>query len=350
MMWLATLALAAAVGSSDDPQARVEIDEGRKEVIVTAGPFDVAAMPPGMSHDDMEMMGDHNTPLIRFEWPIDGWLRGFRVDVVDAKGHPVDRRIIHHLIGVNFDRRQLLYPAIERIFGIGRETPDMEVPRSIGVPMTKGYRLGMYMAWQNETGADLEGIQIKVHLSYSPKNLNPRPVDALPLYMDVNLTIGGSNAFDVPPGKSEKAWEFTMPIDGRLLGYSGHMHDYGAGVRLEEAETGKVIARVEPELAPDGKITGISRSLPGVGGDGILLRAGRRYRVVGMYDNPTGKTLEKGAMAHISGIFAPSDYSKWPMVDLANEQTQDDLAALSEMGQGGHKHSGHSGHTGPGGR
>jgi hypothetical protein len=27
--------------------------------------------------------------------------------------------------------------------------------------------------------------------------------------MDVNLTVGGSNTFDVPPGVSEKAHEFT---------------------------------------------------------------------------------------------------------------------------------------------
>lgn len=340
-MWLAAaVTLAASLVATDDPKATVQVDPAKREVIVTAGPFHVAAMPPGMKHEDMESMNDHNTPLIRFEWPVDGWLRGFQVEVVDGDGNPVDRRVIHHLIGVNFDRRQLLYPAIERIFGIGRETEDMSVPRSIGVPMTSGLRLGMYMAWQNETGRDLHGLQIRVRLAYSPKNLNPRPVDALPLYMDVNLTVGGSNSYDVPPGRSEKGWEFTMPVDGRLLGYSGHLHDYGVGVRLEDVATGKVLATVKGSLAKDGKISRISRSLPGVGGDGIRLRAGRKYRVVGTYDNPTGATLPKGAMAHISGIFAPDDYSKWPKVDLADEATQDDLASLNELGQAAHKHGG----------
>lgn len=339
-MWLATLAIGTALVASDDPKARVQVDSSRREVIVTAGPFDVAAMAPDMKHEDMEMMEGHNTPLIRFEWPVDGWLRGFEVTVLDAAGKEIDPGVIHHLIGVNFDRRQLLYPAVERLFGIGRETGAMMVPRTIGVPMTSGYRLGMYMAWQNETGQDLNGIQIQVKLSYSPTNLNPRPVNALPLYMDVNLTVGGTNTFDIPPGKSEKAWEFTMPMDGRLLGYSGHLHDMGTGVRLEDVESGKVLARVSPKVV-DGKVKGISRALPGVGGDGIALKAGKRYRVVGMYTNPTKETLVKGAMAHISGIFAPSDLSKWPAVDLADEQMQDDLAALNEMG--GHKHSGHTG-------
>jgi len=288
------------------------------------------------------MMEGHETPLIRFEWPVDGWLRGFRVEVEDANGKQIDRRLIHHLIGVNFDRRQLLYPAIERIFGIGRETEDMYVPRSIGVPMKAGLHLGMYMAWQNESGADLDGIRIKVRLAYSPRNLNPRPLDALPLYMDVNLTVGGTNTFDVPAGKSEKAWEFTMPLDGRLLGYSGHLHDYGVGVRLEDVASGKVIASVKSTLAADGKILKISRSLPGVGGDGIRLRAGRKYRVIASYDNPTGATIPVGAMGHLTGIFTPDDFGKWPKVDLSDPVTQEDIASLTEMG--GHDHGSHEHH------
>jgi hypothetical protein len=338
-MWFVALAFSAAMAAIDGPQATVKVDSEAREVVVTAGPFDVMAMPKDMKHSEMETMEGHDTPLLRFQWPVDGWLRGFRVEVVDDQGKPVDRRIIHHLIGINFDRRQLLYPAVERLFGIGRETEDMSVPRSIGVPMQSGFHLGMYMAWQNETGADLHGIRIKVRLAYSPKNLNPRPVNTLPLYMDTNLTVGGDNTFDLPPGKSEKAWEFTMPLDGRLLGYSGHLHDYGVLVRLEDVETGKVIARVNATLAGDGKIQKISRSLPGVGGDGIRLRGGRKYRVVGVYDNPTTTTLVAGAMAHITGIFTPDDFSKWPKVDLADEQTQEDLASLEELG--GHGHGDH---------
>ena len=338
-MLLAALVFGTTAIAIDDPQAKVTVDSSRHEVTITAGPFDVAAMAAGMKHSDMEMMEGHETPLIRFAWPVDGWLRGYRIEVEDANGRPVDRRVIHHLIGVNFDRRQLLYPAIERIFGAGRETDDMMVPATIGVPMSTGLRMGMYMAWQNDTGKDLNGIRIKVKLTYSPKNLNPRPTNALPLYMDVNLTVGAGNEFDVPAGKSEKGWEFTMPMDGRLLGYSGHLHDYGVAVRLEDAATGKVLGHVTSTLASDGKITKITRSLPGVGGDGIRLKAGHKYRVVGTYQNPTGATLVKGAMAHITGIFAPDDYTKWPKLDLANESTQDDLADLNELG--GHSHGEH---------
>ena len=291
-----------------------------------------------MKHDDMASMNDHNTPLVRFEWPIDGWLRGFSVEVEDANGKPIDRRIVHHLIGVNFDRRQLLYSNVERLFGVGQETEPVSVPKSIGVPMSSGARLGMFMAWQNETGADLENVRIRVRLVYSPSNLNPRPVSVLPLYMDVNL-VGAVNLFDVPEGRSEKAWQFTMPIDGRLLAYGGHFHDYGVSVRLEDVATGKVVGTITGTRTADGKVTKISRSLPGVTGDGIRLHAGHAYRVIGTYDNPTGAMIP-GAMAHITGIFAPDDMSKWPKVDLSDEVIQDDLAWLNELGGATHKHGG----------
>lgn len=338
-MVLTSLALLTLSGLGVvEPQATVAVDSARREVLVTVGPFHVASMPPGMKHEDMEMMDDHNSPLIRFDWPVDGWLRGFAVDIVDGQGRPLDRRLIHHMIGVNFDRRQLLYPAVERLFGIGQETEDMYVPKTIGVPMKSGFRLGMYMAWANETGKDLDGVMVRVRFAYSPTNLNPRPVDALPIYMDVNLTVGGTNTFDVPPGISEKAYEFTMPIEGRLLGYGGHLHDYGLDVRLQDAESGKILATVTAARTSDGKVTKITRRLPGVTGDGILLKAGHKYRVIGRYDNPTGQTLPKAAMAHITGLFAPSRFTQWPAVDLANQTLQADLASLNAMGGGGHQH------------
>jgi hypothetical protein len=182
---------------------------------------------------------------------------------------------------------------------------------------------------------------IRVRFAYSPTNLNPRPLNALPIYMDVNLTVGAGNSYDVPPGRSAKSWDFTMPLSGRLLGFGGHLHDYGTEVRLEDASTGKLVAVVKAARSADGKVAKVSRSLPGVAGDGIALKGGRKYRVVGVYDNPTGQTIVRGAMAHIVGLFAPDDLTKWPALDLSDETLQDDLAFLGEMGKASHAHSEH---------
>jgi hypothetical protein len=338
-MLAVVLSLAAATARDSEPRAQVQLDHSRHQVVVTAGPFLVHSMPPGMKHEDMDMMEDHNTPVYRFEWPVEGWLRGFSVEVVDANNRPIERRLVHHMIVVNFDRRQLLYPSYERTFGIGQETQDLALPKTIGVPMKPGTHMGLYLSWANETGKDLEGVQLRLRLTYSPANLNPRPVAALPLYMDVNLTVGKGNGFLIPPGRSEKAWEFSPVVGGRLLGVGGHLHDYGVGVRLEDVESGKVLTRLESSRTPDGKIKSMGRKLFAVAGEGLLLKAGRRYRIVGIYDNPTGEPI-KGAMAHMVGLFAPESYAKWPAIDLSDPTLQDDLAFLTEMGGGAanHKH------------
>ncbi len=351
-MWWTPILAAALAGPpglpGGEPNVSIVVDSARKEVVLTAGPFDLPNMPPMEDQGMMDHGMSHDTPIQVFDWPIEGWFRGFRIELADAAGNPVPRDVIHHMIMVNFSRRQLIYPAVERLMGAGTETDDISVPKTIGVPMTPGMKLGMYVAWHNDTGKDLEDVFLKVVLLWTPRNQNPQPVNSLPIYMDANLTVGGSNTFDVPPGVSEKAYEFTLPVGGRLLGVGGHLHDYGVRVRLEDAETGKVITTVEAERDSTGKVEKVSRRLFGVSGDGLKLKANHRYRVVGVYDNPTGETLVKGAMAHMAGLFVPDDLSKWPGIDPSDPDYQRDLASLQVRGHevpAGGGHDGHGGHA-----
>lgn len=343
-MLLATSLLAAALALTPadtgraappaEPGVTVTVDSAKHEVVIIAGPYDLRNMPK-MEQDGMMMMEHemgHDEQVHRFLWPVDGWFRGFGWTVTDARGNPVERRVMHHMIMVNFDRRQITYRAAERLLGAGSETDDATVPKTIGVPMKHGMHLGMYIAWHNDTGAELKGVYLKLRMLWTPTNQNPRPVNALPIYMDVNLTVGGSNTFDIPPGHSSKSWEFTLPISGKLLGVGGHLHDYGSSVRLEDVESGKVMARVVATRTPDGRVTKISRKLFGVTGDGLTMKANHKYRVVGEYDNPTQVTYVKGAMAHMVGLFTPDDLSQWPKIDPSDPLFQRDLASLAPGG------------------
>ncbi|MEO8199824.1 MAG: hypothetical protein ABI679_04810 [Gemmatimonadota bacterium] len=336
------LALALAALSSHalpdsnriDPSASVRIDSSRHELVVTAGPFNLPNMPP--SPDGiMDHGAAHDTPVHRFSWPVDGWLRGFRIEVLDARGNPLPRSLMHHLVILNYDRRQLVYSAAERLFGAGTETEDASVPRSIGVPLKANTNLGMYVAWHNESGKEIVGVTLRLTMQWMPKSQNPRPIDVLPMYMDVNLTVGGTNTFDVPPGRSTKSYEFTLPVSGRLLGVSGHIHNYGEVVRLEDVETGKVLTKVEPTLDDNGNVVKMGRELFGVRGNGLRLRAGHRYRVVAEYNNTTGQTLHNGGMAHMVGLFAPDDVAKWPQVDPRDPIYEKDIMSLEMRGTSG---------------
>ncbi len=346
-LWSAVVAASLAVGSGPgDPRTTVSIavDSSKHELTITAGPYNLPNMPKMEEHGMMDHGMSHDTPIQDFDWPVDGWFRGYRITLVDGHGQPVPKHILHHMIMVNFGRRQLLYPAAERLMGAGTETDDeVSVPKTIGIPLTPGMRLGMYVAWHNDTGKDLDSVFLKVTMLWTPKNQNPQPVNSLPIYMDVNLTVGGSNTFDVVPGKSTKSYEFTLPVGGRLLGVGGHLHDYGVRVRLEDAESGKEIAQVTATRDSAGHVSKVSRKLYGVTGEGLKLKANHRYRVVGEYDNPTGETLVKGAMAHMVGLFVPDDMAKWPAINPADPTYQRDLASLQVRGANGQMEGMHHG-------
>lgn len=310
-----------------EPQIQIAVDSARGEVIITAGPYDLPNMPAEMS----EM--HHGSPqVLRFDWPVDGGLRGFNLSMQDESGHALPRSVIHHLIAVNFDRRQIVYQMVERLFGWGKETDPVMLPAGVGVPLAKGQHLGVYAMWHNDTGKDIHNAYLKMTLAYIPKARLQNPV--YPMYVDVNNHIGGVTTFDVPPGKSTRSYEFEFPLSGRLIGIGGHLHDYGVAVRFEDAETGKVLVRLKSDRNDKGEISKVGRFIWGFHEEALPIEANHKYRVVAEYDNPTGKLIPDGGMGHINGVFSPDDIAQWPKLDPKNPEVERDIAALpsySEM-------------------
>lgn len=335
------------VSAEGDALARVIVDSMRGEVVFYAGPFHIPTM-SAAEHDHMHMdpdavadstamppaggpsSGEHAahgySPLVRFEWPVAGWYRGFRASLVDAHGRVMPRSLMHHLTGVDFDRRQLLNAEAERFLAAGSETVENVVPRILGVPMKAGQRLGVYAAWHNELDRAFDSVYIRIAMPYTPSNVLIKPFAVYPVIMDVNDVAGESNAFDVPPGRSEKRHEFTMPIDGRFIAAGGHLHDFGRAVRLEDAETGKVLVRLDAKRDTTGRLLGMptQKFLP----LGLRLKRGHRYRVVGEYESAQATTRARGGMALIAGLFVPSGGAEWPAVDPNDPEMIADLESL----------------------
>lgn len=307
------------------PHIDIRVDSAHSRIVVTAGPFRLPAMDP---HMDMSDMAPND--VMPFAWPVDGYLRGFSVRMHDAAGNALPRDILHHLIGVNFDRRQLVYPAVERLFGWGAETDPVELPTSMGVPMHVGDKLGMYAMFHNETGKDIDAAYLEVTLLYTPAKGHD-VLSVMPFYVDVNNHIGGVTTFDVPPGKSSHSFEFQLPIAGKLVGIGGHLHDYGSSLELQDAATGKVLARLKARRDHDGRVKGVGRFIFGFNSDALALQAHHPYRVVAEYDNPTNETLKDGGMGHINGAFVPADGATWPKLDLNDPLVKRDIATLPIM-------------------
>ena len=116
-------------------------------------------------------------------------------------------------------------------------------------------------------------------------------------------------------------------MSGHLLVLSGHLHDYGASIRVEDAQTGEILARVTARRDAEGTVREVSRELLGLWGPGPHLEANRRYLIVVVYDNPT-RTPLTGVMGVIGGLFQPDDVRAWPVVDPTNPDYQRDLAGF----------------------
>ncbi len=71
---------------SPSPRSRSRWTRAARSWSITAGPFDLPNMPPMEDHAMMDLGMSHDTPIQRFAWPIDGWLRGFELELVGRPG------------------------------------------------------------------------------------------------------------------------------------------------------------------------------------------------------------------------------------------------------------------------
>jgi hypothetical protein len=158
----------------------------------------------------------------------------------------------------------------------------------------------------------------------------PKPVEALPFLVDVNFNFGGGNSYAVPPGRSTRTYEFSVPLAGRLLAAGGHLHDYGAGLRLVDTKSGKTLVRIRPKRAPDGRVLSMSRELFGTRGRGPKLRTDRTYRLEVEYDNPSGAPAPH-VMGSIAGLFVPDDLRQLPTIDPQEPAYKADAAWMARI-------------------
>lgn len=332
---LAPFALTLLLGAPparDTLPLRLTVDSTRHEVLVeyrVPPPGALAAHPDahgahaGHGGSDHE---DHPRQLIRFQWPISGWLRGAAVELEDSAGRALPQALLHHINLLNFDRRQLVHPAVERMYAAGQETRPILLPPTVGIPVREGMRIGLLMAF---SPAEIPaGSLIRLRVKWSPSTMVPRPLDVYPVLLDVGFRPGQSPAYDLPPGESERSFEFTLPVAGRVLGVGGHLHDYGRALTLEDVSRERVVVSLEARLNDRGAIESVPVRLFGVTGNGRPLAAGRPYRLRVSYDNRAGRELRNGAMGEMALLFAPARGARWPQLELDDPAIIADLEGL----------------------
>ena len=327
------LAHAAAATGPDAalPHVVVHVDSARHEVTIVTGPFHLASMP-------MQMHGMVDDAVFPFDWPVDGWVRGYRLELTDSAGHALDREMIHHTGLANFDRRMLLYPEIERLLGAGKETESVTLPPWLGVPLEKGTHLAIYSGLHNESAHDVEGAYVRLILSWHPAAAR-KLTSVLPFFVEVNNHPGGTAAFDLPPGRSQTSEDFEPRIGGTLFAVGAHVHDYATAVWIVDLATKRTLVRLDARRAGDGHVLSVARYIPGPEDEPLRLKANHRYRIITEYENPTRDTIPNGGMSSIAGPFIPDDMSSWPRVNRDEPGVQADIASLGTVAaEGGGSH------------
>jgi hypothetical protein len=284
----------AGAPAQAQPQLRVSVDSAQHQIVITVGPLHMPAATPYEHHIAAEP--------VRFAWPVSGWMRGFRIDLVDSAGRALPREMLHHVGVTNLNRRELAYPVAERLFAAGRETEPALLPGSLGVPTRASDAMLLYYALANSTAVAVDGAELRLTIPWVPEDARGRH-DAFPVYFDAHPVIGASNTFSLAPGRSTTSAEFVVPVTGHLRHLGGHLHDFGVELRLEDAETNEVLARLRADRADDGTVRGVDRTRFFFKRKGLRLAANHRYRVTAVYENPRCSQVP-GAMGLLVGLFA----------------------------------------------
>jgi hypothetical protein len=329
---LALPGAAAAQANAGATTARLQIrdDAENNEMVLELGPVD---LPAGMGHLQL--------PALHGRIPVDAYLHGFRVEMVDGQGREVPSRTLHHVNVISGDRRELFSQIMLRVAAAGQETEPAMLPRLMGYRVQPGQRLIVTAMFHNPFEQAYQGARLRVHFPYTPGNALLKPLAAFPFYMDV-MPPAGLHSYDLPPGRSSKSWEARPAVSGRILGVGGHLHKYGVALRLEDATDGKVLWEGRPTLDEDGEIAGMPTT-KFLWSLGVPVRADHVYRVTADYVNPTGEMIPGGAMGALGGVFIPSRDARWPGIDTQHPELRRDWWFVHNGNQDGGMMGGHGG-------
>lgn len=313
------------------PAVQMRVDKG--EIVISVGPLVIAPATPYSHHAE--------EAYHQIEWPASGWLRGYRVDLVDSTGTPLPRALLHHAGMANLDRRQIAYPMAERVFAAAHETKPVSFPGAIGLPLVRGQRMVLYYALVNPDTVAIQGVTLQVRIRWARNRETLQVV--LPFYASAKEDTKESISFDIPAGRSSTSAEFILPAGGWLRALGGHLHDHGVELRLEDVASGKVLARIRARRAENGRLLNVGRTIFPWKQRGLRLRAHHRYRVVAVYDNPTDTTIRRGAMGFLAGAFIPEDVNSFSSV-ASDPAFERDVHALLGGARASSVATGHSHH------
>ena len=335
--------LNAGVGHDPGPAAveragaRAFVNPGKQEMVIELAPVD---LPTSAAHDVMVL-----PPIAILPLPASGALYGFRVEMVDSTGRQLPSELIHHFNLIDPDHRELFLPISRRMIAAGKETGSKRIPWMLfGFPVQKGERVLASAMLANPTDIAYRQARCRLVLLYTPTR-RPWPLfRAAPFQMDVAFPVG-DKSFDLPPGKSSRAYDGSPAVPGTIVAIGGHVHELAYRLEFTDLTSGEVIYQAAPITDSAGEVVGVPVAyLYRWTRLGAHILPAHRYRVIVYYDNPTGKLIPNGGMGVVGGLFVPDRGEAWPGTNPADTLYQQDLKHAMRL-TGGHDMMMMSGHS-----
>lgn len=277
------------------------------------GPVDIPEAIAGGGHHHHGVLPEPRTVT----FPKSVHLTGFNYRIYDGSGEELPSDVLHHMNVIKPHYRELFLPISQRMLALGKETGAQSLPGFLfGHPIDEGTEVIVTAMLHNPVGPRLEDVTVEIEIDYVEAT-RPWPLwEVHPFQLDVQFPVG-EKAFDLPPGRSEFAYEGSPTLEGRIAALGSHLHDYAESIRLEDVTDDELIWEGFPIKDEDGTVKGVTIGR-------LYKEFGKKvypdhvYRVTVHYDNPTTDTLKQGGMGVVAGAFIPSDTDSWPRADTTH--------------------------------
>lgn len=293
------------------PALQVRVDRAARVVTFEIGPM---TLPAGRGYADVL---ESATAFATF--PVNGWIRGATLSVLDADGRRLGQHLVHHAGLYAPGERDVFNPVIRRIVAFGTETAALQLPGELGYRVEPGDSVLMVAALFNDGTEPIEGVRVRLTLDYADAARDVRHIAVLPLYLDVMPP--GPRTFDVPPGGVQRSWEWSPVVPGRILALGGHLHEHAIELILEDVTAGVVLWRGRALYDDQRNLIGVERK---VFATGLRVQPTHVYRLTAVYGNDTGVTV-RGAMGKLGGLFMPDAGARLPPADRYASDYRADL-------------------------
>ncbi|MCC6589596.1 MAG: hypothetical protein IT168_23065 [Bryobacterales bacterium] len=218
-----------------------------------------------------------------FEEPV--WVVGYKTFIADKQGKaPRENYLCHTFVG---DQR-VMQTEDQEVRGLYSDgyTPEVVLPDGYGVLLPAGETLH-WMPMFNNRAETIVRVKMKVELSIIRQRDVKKPLKQL---YGTLRSVAVPHLYFVQPGKDERGAEFQLPFDGRIHFMGTHIHPHGVWVQLEKG--GETIWR--GSMKPGGLTMEVYSSA-----EGYPVKAGEKFRVSALYENPTQAPVDAMAGLYI---------------------------------------------------